>query len=78
MKSRLWNLQQGNFISPYDVEVAGAVADVLCGGDVAAGTMVSEAYLLELEKEKFLSLCGRRKTAQRIEHMLKTGKPLRN
>jgi len=78
MKSRLWNLQQGKFISPYDVEVVSAVADVLCGGDVAAGTQVSEAYLLELEKEKFLSLCGQRKTAQRIEHMLKTGKPLRN
>lgn len=78
MKSRLWNLQQGNFISAYDVEVAAAVADVLSGGDVAAGTLVSEAYLLELEKEKFLSLCGNRKTAQRIEHMLKTGKPLRN
>jgi 3-hydroxyacyl-CoA dehydrogenase len=78
MKSRLWNLEKGSFISPYDVEVASAVADVLCGGDVAAGTLVSEAYLLELEREKFLSLCGNKKTAKRIEHMLKTGKPLRN
>lgn len=78
LKSRLWNLQQGNFISAYDAEIAGKIADVLCGGDVAAGSLVSEEYLLELEKECFLSLCGNNKTFKRIEHMLKTGKPLRN
>lgn len=78
MKSRLWNLQQGNFISAYDAEIGSAVVDVLCGGDVAAGTLVSEQYLLELEKEKFLGLCGNKKTFKRIEHMLKKGKPLRN
>ena len=78
MKSRLWNLQQGHFISAYDAEIGSAVADVLCGGNVAAGTLVSEEYLLELEKERFLSLCGNNKTFKRIEHMLKTGKPLRN
>ena len=78
MKNRLWNLQQGNYISAYDAEIGNAIADVLCGGDVAAGTLVSEAWLLELEKEKFLSLCGNKKTFKRIEHMLKTGKPLRN
>ena len=78
LKSRLWNLQQGNFISAYDAEIAGKIADVLCGGDIAAGTEVSEEYLLGLEKENFLSLCGNKKTFKRIEHMLKTGKPLRN
>ena len=51
---------------------------VLCGGDLSAKTSVSEQYLLNLEREAFLSLCGEVKTLERIEHMLKTGKPLRN
>jgi len=78
MKTRLWNLQQGGFISAYDAVIGGTIADILCGGDVPAGTLISEDYLLELEQEGFLSLCGNPQTAQRIEHMLKTGKPLRN
>jgi len=58
--------------------MGGVIADVICGGDVNPGTMVSEAYLLQLERDNFLKLCGNKKTAQRIQHMLKTGKPLRN
>jgi len=78
MKSRLWNLQNGGFISAYDAEIGATIADILCGGDVPPGTPISEAWLLELEQEGFLKLCGNEKTAQRIEHMLTTGKPLRN
>jgi 3-hydroxyacyl-CoA dehydrogenase len=51
---------------------------VLSGGRATGGSVVSEQYLLDLEREAFLSLCGRRETQQRISHMLKTGKPLRN
>jgi 3-hydroxyacyl-CoA dehydrogenase len=68
----------GGFITPYEAEIGGIIAGVITGGDVPAGTPVSEAYLLELEREGFLKLCGNRMTAERIEHMLKKGKPLRN
>ena len=51
---------------------------MLCGGEVSASARVSEAYLHELEKEAFMSLCAETKTQQRMEHLLKTGKPLRN
>jgi 3-hydroxyacyl-CoA dehydrogenase len=54
------------------------LAYVICGGDLSSPTQVSEQYLLDLEREAFLSLCGERKTLERIEHMLKKGKPLRN
>jgi 3-hydroxyacyl-CoA dehydrogenase len=50
----------------------------MSGGDLSAPTMVSEQYLLDLEREAFLSLCGERKTLERIQHMIKKGKPLRN
>ena len=50
----------------------------MCGGDLSEPSYVSEDYLLEIEREAFLSLCGEKKTLERIEHMLKTGKPLRN
>ena len=78
MRARLWNLNQGGFITDYDLVIAKAVVKVLCGGDVPEGTTIDESYLLELEREGFLSLVGTPKTRQRIEHMLKTGKPLRN
>jgi 3-hydroxyacyl-CoA dehydrogenase len=78
MKSRLWNLRMGGFISEYDGVIGGLIADVLCGGEVTAGTPLTENYLLELERENFLRLCGEARTRQRIEHMLATGKPLRN
>jgi len=54
------------------------LAYVMSGGDLSAATTVSERYLLDIEREAFLSLCGQRKTLERIQHMLTTGKPLRN
>lgn len=71
-------MKQGRFISEYDAHIADKIAHILTGGNVPAGTRVSEEHLLELEKEAFVSLCGEERTLQRIEHMLKKGKPLRN
>ncbi len=78
IKSQLWNMKMGDFITEYEAEMGGIIADAICGGDVNPGTLVTEDYLLQLERDKFLKLCGNKKTAQRIQHMLKTGKPLRN
>ena len=74
----LYVMNKSGFISEYDRVVAGKVAYVLCGGDVFQYTPVTEEYILELEREAFVSLCGNEKTQARIEHMLVTGKPLRN
>jgi 3-hydroxyacyl-CoA dehydrogenase len=71
-------MRQGEFISDHDVKVANWVAYVLCGGPVTPGTLVSEQYLLDLEREAFLSLCREKKTQERIAFTLKSGKPLRN
>ncbi len=78
IKSQLWNMKMGGFVTEYEAEMGGVIAQVLCGGDVNGGTLISEDYLLQLEREAFLKLCGNKKTSQRIQHMLKTGKPLRN
>ncbi len=78
MKSQLWNMQMGGYATEYDALIAGLVADVLTGGNLPEGTPISEDYLLELECEAFLRLCGHPQTADRIEHMLRKGKPLRN
>lgn len=78
IRSQLWNMRQGGFISEYDQYLAGVVADVITGGDVPAGTLITEEYLLDLEREAFVKLCGQKKTLERIQHMLKKGKPLRN
>jgi 3-hydroxyacyl-CoA dehydrogenase len=78
IKSQLWNMQMGSHISEYEAYMGGVIAEVICGGDVNPGTIVDEHYLLALERENFLKLCSNKKTAQRIQHMLKTGKPLRN
>lgn len=77
-KAGLYNMVEGRMISPYDAFIAERVAMVLCGGDVDAGTLVSEATLLDLERRLFVELCQQPKTAERIEYMLKNGKPLRN
>ena len=69
---------QGQFISEHDARVANWLAYVLCGGKVSPGTLVTEQYLLDLEREAFLSLCGEKKTQERIAYTLKNGKPLRN
>jgi 3-hydroxyacyl-CoA dehydrogenase len=69
---------EAGFASEHDQLVARKAAYILCGGQVTPGTLVSEQYFLDLEREAFLSLCGQRKTLERIAHTLKTGKPLRN
>jgi 3-hydroxyacyl-CoA dehydrogenase len=71
-------MRQGDYITEYEVKLATKVAEVLCGGNVTAGTPVSEQYILDLEREGFKSLCGEKKTQERIQHTLKTGKTLRN
>ena len=67
-----------NFASKYDQHIARKLAFVMAGGDLSQATEVTEQYLLDLEREAFLSLLGERKTLERIQHILKTGKPLRN
>jgi 3-hydroxyacyl-CoA dehydrogenase len=69
---------EAGYASEHDMKVARWVAYILCGGKVTAGSLVTEQYLLDLEREAFLSLCGERKTQERIAYTLKTGKPLRN
>jgi 3-hydroxyacyl-CoA dehydrogenase len=71
-------MRQGEYISDYEVKLATKIAEVLCGGSVTPGTLISEQYVLDLEREAFKSLCGERKTQERIQYTLKTGKMLRN
>ena len=71
-------MRQGDFITDYEVKLGGKIAEVLCGGNVTPGTLVSEQYILDLEREGFKSLCGEKKTQERIQFTLKTGKTLRN
>ena len=78
MKLGAWTARQGGYISDYDVVVAEKLAHVLSGGRLTGEQTVSEQYLLDLEREAFLSLCGNAKTQERMQYMLKTGKPLRN
>lgn len=78
LKLAVWTMREGQYISDHDAKVANWAAYVLCGGKVTPGTLVSEQYLLDLEREAFLSLCGEKKTQERIAFTLKTGKPLRN
>jgi 3-hydroxyacyl-CoA dehydrogenase len=76
--SGIHGMWRGNYISDYDKLVAEKLAHVMCGGDLSQASLVSEQYLLELEREAFLSLCGQKKTLERIQSILTTGKPLRN
>ena len=78
LKLGIYMLRQGEYATDHDVTVATHLAEVLCGGAITPGTPVSEQYLLDLEREHFLSLCGERKSQERIAHTLKTGRPLRN
>jgi 3-hydroxyacyl-CoA dehydrogenase len=71
-------MRQGEYITEYEVKLGHKIAEVLCGGVVSPGTPVSEQYILDLEREAFKSLCGERKTQERIQYTLKTGKTLRN
>jgi 3-hydroxyacyl-CoA dehydrogenase len=78
IKSQLWNMMMGKFITEYELEMGTLIGQIICGGDVTAGTLITEDYLLQLEREGFLKLCGNKKTVERIQHMLKKGKALRN
>jgi 3-hydroxyacyl-CoA dehydrogenase len=71
-------MMQAGYATPHDAVVAGKLAYVMCGGDLSEPAYVSEQYLLDLEREAFLSLCGEKKTLERIQSVLKSGKPLRN
>jgi len=77
-KLAIYLLVKGEYASEYDAVVAGKLAYILAGGSITAAQTVSEQYVLDLEREAFVSLCGERKTQERVAHMLKTGKPLRN
>jgi 3-hydroxyacyl-CoA dehydrogenase len=78
IKGSLVNMRDGGFISDYDFKIASMIAEVVCGGDVDSGTLVSEEYLLTLERKAFCHLIGQTKTHERILGMLSTGKPVRN
>ena len=78
LKMAIWTLHEQSYATDHDVTVSEKVAHVVSGGEVMADTFVSEQYLLDLEREAFVSLCGDPKTQARIQHMLTTGKPLRN
>jgi len=78
LKLGVYLMRQGDYISDHEVKIGNQVAEVLCGGHVTAGTPVSEQYILDLEREGFKSLCGEKKTQERIQYTLKTGKTLRN
>jgi len=77
-KMMLVNMLEGRFISEHDYEIATRIATVLCGGEVEKGSLVDEDWLLRLEREHFVALAQMPKTQERVLHMLKTGKPLRN
>ena len=78
IKGQLANMQGGGFISAHDFHISALIADVVCGGEVDAGSMVSEEYLMALERKHFCSLLEHPKTQERIMGMLSTGKPVRN
>jgi 3-hydroxyacyl-CoA dehydrogenase len=70
-------MRQGDFVTGYEMRRGGKIAEVLCGGNVTPGTPISEQYILDLEREGFKSLCGEKKTQERIQYTLKTEKTLR-
>jgi 3-hydroxyacyl-CoA dehydrogenase len=78
IKGSLVNMRDGGFISEHDFHIASLIANVVCGGDVDAGTLVTEEYLMALERQAFCSLLTHAKTQERIMGMMATGKPLRN
>lgn len=78
IKGSLVNMRDGGFISQHDYDIASMIARIVCGGDVDPGTLVSEEYLMQLEREAFTALIAHPLTQDRILHMMNTGKPLRN
>jgi 3-hydroxyacyl-CoA dehydrogenase len=78
IEMRVWGLVEGGFASEHDALIAGKVVHVLTGGNVAAGTELTEQHYLDLEREAFLSLCGEEKSQARMQSLLMNNKPLRN
>jgi 3-hydroxyacyl-CoA dehydrogenase len=78
IKGQLANMRDGGFISAHDFHISTLIAEVVCGGDVDAGSMVTEEYLMAMERERFCSLLEHPKSQERIMGMLQTGKPVRN
>ncbi|MCP4694088.1 MAG: 3-hydroxyacyl-CoA dehydrogenase/enoyl-CoA hydratase family protein, partial [Desulfobacterales bacterium] len=78
INAELFNMGSGNFVSDYDVFLAKRIAYVMSGGDVRANSEVEEEAILKLEREAFVDFWKEEKTVARVDHMLKTGKPLRN
>jgi 3-hydroxyacyl-CoA dehydrogenase len=78
LKMGVYLMRQGGYISDHEQKLATKIAEVLCGGNITPGTPISEQYVLDLEREAFKSLCGEKKTQERIQFTLKTGKTLRN
>ncbi|HEY0465449.1 MAG TPA: enoyl-CoA hydratase-related protein, partial [Polyangiaceae bacterium] len=78
ISARVWAMVEGGFASAHDALIANKVAHILCGGPVAAGTLLPEQHFLDLEREAFLSLCGEPKSQERVQFMLMNNKPLRN
>jgi len=78
IKGSLVNMRDGGFISAHDFHIASLIAGVVCGGDVDAGSLVTEEYLMTLERQAFCSLLDNPKTQERVMGMLNTGKPVRN
>ncbi|MBI5509675.1 MAG: 3-hydroxyacyl-CoA dehydrogenase/enoyl-CoA hydratase family protein [Deltaproteobacteria bacterium] len=78
LEMQAWGMAEGGFATPYDLHIAKKVAHILTGGNVAAGTELSESHYLDLEREAFLSLCGEEKSQARMQSLLTTNKPLRN
>ncbi len=77
-KASMVNMLEGSFISEHDYNIGCRVAEVMCGGDVESGSMVDEQWILDLERRNFMELIATDKTRERVEYMLKHGKPLRN
>ena len=78
IKASLVGLRDGGFASAHDFHLASLIADAVCGGEVNAGSLVSEEYLMALERKHFCALLDHPKTQERIMGMLQTGKPVRN
>ncbi len=78
LKAAMINMLEGGFISEHDYNIGCRIAETMCGGDVEAGSMVDEQWLLDLERKNFMELLATDKTRARVEYMLKNGKPLRN
>ncbi|RIK16465.1 MAG: 3-hydroxyacyl-CoA dehydrogenase, partial [Chloroflexi bacterium] len=77
MQIAIYSMLSGKYISEYDAKIGGKLAHVLCGGNLTAPAWVDEQYILDLEREAFISLCGEEKTRERISHFVNTGKPLK-